>query len=107
VRWREPGDNRQEAVAPQRLQVEFGGRPNHGRTRHSAQQRDLSEPIPWTEGRDHATVSDYIGRAYLDCVEAVRRITLLKNSLAGGHLDWFQAAGQLFDGRAAAMAEAC
>ena len=72
--------------------------PDRGRTWHCAQQPDLSERIPWTERRDQATVSDHIGRARFDHVEAVGRITLAEYRLAGGHVDWFQAAGELFDG---------
>ena len=43
--------------------------------------------------------SDHISRARLDHVEAITRITLPEYRLAGRHLDWFQAACELFDGR--------
>jgi len=56
-------------------------------------------PSLGTERGDQATVSDHIGRARLDHVEAVGRITLAKYRPAGRHVDWFQTAGQLFDGR--------
>jgi len=77
---RESGDNRQETVAGQRLQLQVGGRPNHGSTRHPAQQRNLSKPIPWAELGHHATVTNHIGRTRLDDIEAVSWITLAKTA---------------------------
>jgi hypothetical protein len=68
---RKPSNDRQEAVAGQRLQFQVAGSPNRGGTRHSAQQRNLSKPIAWTQLGDNATVSDDIGSAGLDHMEAV------------------------------------
>ena len=96
---RESGHDRQESVAGQSLKVKVGGRPNRGRTWHPAQQRDLTEPIPWTERGDQMTISDYIDRASFDHVEPVAGITLVKHRLAGWQMDSFQAPGELFDGR--------
>src|SRR5215203_7563203 len=79
------------------LAIPVTGSQNCGGTRHSAQQRDLSKPVAWTKLGDNATVSDDIGSAGLDHIEAVSRITLAKNGLAGGHLDRFQTASQLLD----------
>jgi len=45
------------------------------------------------------TVTDDIGSACFDHVEPVGRITLMKHRLAGGHVDRFQAARELFDRR--------
>jgi len=42
-------------------------------------------------------VSDDVGRARLDDIEAVSWITLAKYGLAGGHMDRFQTAGKLFN----------
>ena len=91
------GDNRQESVAGQSLQLEVGGRPHRGRTPHPAQQRDIAEAIPRTEYRDQATVSNHIGLARLDHVEAVGGVTLAKYLLAGRHMDRFQATRKMFD----------
>jgi hypothetical protein len=96
---RESRNDRQETVAGQCLQLEVGGRPNHGRTRHPAEQRNLPESIAWAKRCDQMTVSNNLRRTRLDHIEAVGRITLAKYGLAGGHLDRFQTASQLFDGR--------
>ena len=49
------------------------------------------------ECRHQAAVSDDVGRARLDDIEAVSWITLAKYGLAGGHMDRFQTAGKLFN----------
>ena len=96
ARW-EPRDDWKEAIGRQRLQLEVGGRPNHGGPWHAAQQRNLTEPVPWTERGDQPTVSNDIDRALLDDVVAVSRITLTKQHLASRHMDRFECPRQLFD----------
>jgi hypothetical protein len=43
------------------------------------------------------TVSNHVGRARLDQVEAVGRVTLAKYCLTGRHVDRLEAAGELLD----------
>ena len=67
-------DDRQEAIAPQRVQLEVGRRLNHGGTPHSAQQSDLPEALTfesganqwrrwsqWPPARETKTVGLYFG----------------------------------------------
>jgi hypothetical protein len=81
-------DDRQEAIAPQRVQLEVSCRLNRGGTPHSAQQSDLPEALTWTECCHQATISNHIGSALLDHVKAIAWITLVNHYLAGGHVDW-------------------
>ena len=94
---RKSGDNRQEAVTSHRVHFKIGGGPNRGRTRHAAQQGDLAKPFARTERRNEATISDHIGAAIFDHIEAVAWITLSEHDVAGVHLNWLQAASELFD----------
>ena len=72
------------------MQLEICGCPDHGCAWYPVQQRDLSEPVAGTEPGDQAAVSDDIGRALLDHIAAVSRITLTKHNLASGYANRFE-----------------
>jgi hypothetical protein len=86
-----------EQFAGQRVQLEIGGRLDHGYAWYPAQQRDLSKRVAGTEPGDQAAVSDDVGRALLDHVAAVSRVALTKDHVASGYADRFECPRELFD----------
>ena len=91
--------HREEVVGSQRLQPELAAGEHGGRPADPAEQCDLAEPLPRPERRHAVSVTDHLGLARLDHEVAVADLALVDHGVASGHLDGFQAAGELLDRR--------